>query len=137
MREADLDWGMGALSRQLDGKRRGARAAKDALPSDVRHSSFGISQIIPSRVVIAVVVGEVAGCDLQTNAMARLKTAGRWAELDAQFHHRPQFQQLFTIEAVAVTRTHHAVAHLPRGSLIPICGRVLIHQACKEIRIWR
>ena len=97
-----------------------------------RPHQFGICQIVPSRVVIAVVVGEIAGCDLQANAMARLKTAGRWTELDAQFHHRPHFQQLFNVEAVAVTHAHHAVAHFQRGSLVPFCRRVLIHQTRKE-----
>ena len=65
-----------------------------------RPHQLGICQIVPSRIVIAVVVGEIAGCDLQANAMARLKTAGRWSKLDVQRHHRPQFQQRFTIEAV-------------------------------------
>ena len=97
-----------------------------------RPHQLGICQIIPSRIVIAVVIGEIAGCDLQANAMARLKTAGRWTELDAQFRHLSQSQQLFTIEAVAVTRTHHAVAHLQRGRLVPVCGRVLIHQTRKK-----
>ena len=93
-----------------------------------RPHQLGICQIVSSRIVIAVVVGEIAGCDLQANAMARLETTGRWTELDAQRHHRPQFQQIFTIETVAVTRAHQAVAHLQRGRLVPICGRVLIHQ---------
>ena len=92
-----------------------------------RPHQLGVSQIVPSRVVVAVVVGEIAGCDLQANAMARFKKAGRWSELDAQLHHRPQFQQLFSAEAVAVTRAHHAVAYLQRGTLVPVCGRVLIN----------
>jgi hypothetical protein len=40
--------------------------------------------------------------------------------LNAQRHHRPHFQQLFNVKTVAVTRAHHAVAHLQRGSLVPV-----------------
>ena len=70
----------------------------------------GFSQVIATRVVVTVVIGEVAARDLQPDAMAFDESAGCRAELDPELRDLSWRKEVLSVEAVSVPGADHPVA---------------------------
>ena len=98
----------------------------------LRGPQLRIAEVVPTHIVVAVVVGEVAAGDLDLDAVAAEETTGGRAQLDSVFDDFAGPEEVLGLESVAVAGADHADSAVDRGAVW-----VHVHQSGEEVRVSR
>ena len=104
------------------------RAVVDSLKGG---SQLSVLEVVLSRVMVPVVVREVAARDFDADPMTLCETIGRRAETYMEFGYRDGVEQLLGVQTVAMSRPDHSVADFDGRTVI----RIFIDETHEEVRI--